>query len=127
MKFRKILLMAQGGYFLLTGIWPLLHMPSFLAVTGPKNEVWLVVTVGLLILVIGATLLTAALQRQRERSPELLGFFSALSMGAVDVRYALHDVILDVYLLDAVAEFLLVLAWVWVFFKSGPKNTVDKT
>ncbi|RNI27972.1 hypothetical protein EFA69_17960 [Rufibacter immobilis] len=127
MKFRKILLMAQGVYFLLTGIWPLLHMPSFLAVTGPKNEVWLVVTVGLLILVIGATLLTAALQRQRERSPELLGFFSALSMGAVDVRYALHDVILDVYFLDAVAEFILVLAWVWVFFKSGPKNTADKT
>jgi hypothetical protein len=28
----------QGAYFLVTGVWPLVHMPSFLAVTGPKTD-----------------------------------------------------------------------------------------
>ncbi|AKQ45325.1 hypothetical protein TH63_06220 [Rufibacter radiotolerans] len=115
---RKVLLTGQGIYYAFTGIWPLLHMPSFLAVTGPKKEVWLVVTVGLLVLAIGAALLTAALHKRAERSPEVLGFFSAVGLGAIDVRYALNDVILDVYLLDAAVEFLMALAWVWVFFKT---------
>jgi hypothetical protein len=32
---------TQGTYFLLTGVWPLLHMRSFLTVTGPKTDLWL--------------------------------------------------------------------------------------
>ncbi|WP_062544940.1 hypothetical protein [Rufibacter tibetensis] len=124
---QKRLLLIQGGYFGLTGIWPLLHMPSFLAVTGPKKEVWLVVTVGLLILSIGAALLTAAFQAVQERSPAVLGFFSAVSMGAVDVRYALNDVILDVYLLDAIPEFIFSLGWVWIFFKNKDLQSLKKT
>ncbi|KAA3438447.1 hypothetical protein [Rufibacter hautae] len=115
---RKPLLIIQAIYYALTGIWPLVHMPSFLAVTGPKKEVWLVVTVGILVLAIGAALFTAAFQRQEERSAGVLGFFSAVGLGAVDVRYATHEVIRDVYLLDAVGEFMLALAWVYVFFKS---------
>ncbi|GGK70395.1 hypothetical protein ACD591_04030 [Rufibacter glacialis] len=114
---RKWLLLGQGSYFALTGVWPLLHMPSFLAVTGPKNEVRLVVTVGLLILAIGAALLTAAFLPQEEKSPQVLGFFSALAMGAVDMRYATRDEILDVYLLDALIEFTIATTWVWLFFK----------
>ncbi|MBC3538050.1 hypothetical protein ACFSC6_01115 [Rufibacter sediminis] len=124
---RKLLLITQGIYYSLTGIWPLVHMPSFLAVTGPKNEVWLVVTVGLLVLAIGAGLLVAAFQQRRERSPELIGFFSAVGLGAADVRYATHDVILDIYLLDAVGEGLLALAWIWVFFKTPDSEGVEKT
>ncbi|WP_207431068.1 hypothetical protein [Sabulibacter ruber] len=124
---RKTLLIGQGIFYALTGIWPLLHMPSFLAVTGPKNEVWLVVTVGILVLAVGATLLAAAFQVHRERSPELLAFFCALGLGAVDVRYATRDVILDIYLLDAAAEFLLALVWLWVFFNSEKSSEKEKT
>ncbi|WP_181305302.1 hypothetical protein [Rufibacter sp. XAAS-G3-1] len=124
---RKWLLILQGIYYALTGIWPLWHMPSFLAVTGPKNEVWLVVAVGILVLVIGATLLVAAFQPREEKSAQLLGFFSAVGLGAVDVRYALNDVILDIYLLDAVGEFLLALAWLWVFFKNPESEAREKS
>ena len=46
--FRRLLL-AEGVYFFLTGLWPVVHLPSFIAVTGPKRDLWLVRTVGLLI------------------------------------------------------------------------------
>ena len=36
----------QGVYFALTGIWPLLDLSSFQWVTGPKQDLWLVQTVG---------------------------------------------------------------------------------
>src|SRR5690606_42098076 len=55
----KFLLRLQGGYFVLTGIWPLVHIPSFLQVTGDKAELWLVETVGCLMIAIGLALLTS--------------------------------------------------------------------
>ena len=106
-----LLAWLQGIYFLLTGLWPLLHMPSFLAVTGPKVDLWLVKTVGVLIVVIGAVLLLGA--RRRAIGPEvtLLAVGSAASLAGVDLVYALSDRIWDVYLLDALAEIALVVLW----------------
>ena len=56
----RVIAGTQGSYFLLTGVWPLLHMRSFLAVTGPKTDLWLVETVGVLVAAIGAGLLLSA-------------------------------------------------------------------
>ncbi|HEX3555098.1 MAG TPA: hypothetical protein VIA62_17885 [Thermoanaerobaculia bacterium] len=101
----------QGIYFLGTGLWPLLHMPSFLAVTGPKVDLWLVKTVGVLIAVIGVTLLAGA--RRRTVGPELilLAVGSVASLAGVDLVYALAGRISGVYLLDAVAEASLIVLW----------------
>jgi len=101
----------QGIYFLVTGLWPLLHMPSFLAVTGPKVDLWLVKAVGVLIAVIGLTLLAGA--RRRTGGPELvlLAVGRAASLAGVDLVYALADRISNVYLLDAVAEVGLIVLW----------------
>jgi hypothetical protein len=102
---------TQGLFYLATGLWPLLHMPSFLWVTGPKVDLWLVRTVGILVAVIGAALLLGA--RRRRIGPELalLATGSAAGLAAIDTWYALADRISDVYLLDAVAETGLVLLW----------------
>lgn len=51
--------LVQGIYFLITGIWPLLSMKTFLLITGPKTDLWLVKTFGLILAVIGAVLLYA--------------------------------------------------------------------
>jgi hypothetical protein len=99
---------AQGIYFFLTGVWPLLSMRTFEAVTGPKRDRWLVKTVGVLVAVIGATLATVA----RPSTPtSVLAVGSAAGLGAVDVVYSLKGRISRVYLLDAVLEALLVVGW----------------
>lgn len=36
----------MGWYYLMTGIWPLLHIRSFVWMTGPKTDRWLVKAVG---------------------------------------------------------------------------------
>lgn len=103
--------LAQGAYFLTTGIWPLLHMPSFEAVTGPKVDRWLVRTVGALVGVVGGVLLASA--RNGRVTPEIraLAMGSAAAFTAVDVYYVARGRIRPVYLLDAVAEAGLVAAW----------------
>ena len=105
--------LVQGVYYAVTGLWPLISMETFLAISGPKFDLWLVRTVALLILVIGLTLLFAAQTRQVTGAIFFLAVGSALALTWVDVYYSLTGVIWRVYLLDAVAEVVLVGGWVY--------------
>jgi len=103
--------LVQGLYYLATGVWPLVSIDTFLAVTGPKTDLWLVQTVGALIGVIGAILLVAAARRQAGVEATLLALGSALALAAVDVTFVTRGVIDRIYLLDALAEVILVVGW----------------
>lgn len=110
----------QGGYWFLTGVWPFVHLRSFIWVTGPKEDIWLLYTVSVLIIVIGGVLLSAGLRKKVTREIKWLGIAGAAGLTGIDVYYALSDVIWDVYLLDAVGEVILILLWFW----AGKKGLV---
>lgn len=107
-----ILALVQGGFYAATGLWALVDLGSFMAVTGPKTDHWLVKTVGILVTVIGAVLLLA--WRSRRVTPEvvLLAVGSALSLAAIDIVYVANRTISPIYLLDAAAEVALAVAWI---------------
>lgn len=106
------LALLHAAYFVLTGTWPILHVRSFLRVTGPKTDLWLVKTVGVLIVVIGLTLGIAGWRGQINSSIATLAIGSALSLMLVDVIYVFKGVIPRIYLLDAIAEIALIIAWI---------------
>lgn len=112
----------QGVYYLLTGVWPLLHIDSFLAVTGPKEDLWLVQTVGVLVAVIGVALVVAALVEELHLTPRILGLGAAAGFIGVDVVFYLKGAIGAVYLLDALAQTVLLVAWI-VFWLMDPRTT----
>ena len=103
--------LGQGVFYLATGVWPLLHMGSFEAVTGPKTDDWLVRTVGVLVAVVGAVLVQAGRRGRVTAEIALLGAGSALGLAAIDVVYSLSGVISSIYLLDAVVELGLAALW----------------
>ncbi|WP_026464710.1 hypothetical protein [Adhaeribacter aquaticus] len=117
MKTPVKLLWLQGIYFFITGVWPILHITSFLLVTGPKTDIWLVKTFGLIVAIIGLSLLVAALKKEFSASVYTLGVGGAFSLMVADIYYATNDVIPDVYLLDAAAEGVILLGWVWCFIR----------
>lgn len=106
------LCLVQGLYYLLTGLWPLLSLAAFEAVTGPKTDHWLVRTVGLLITVEAIVLLLAAWRQRATPEVAILALGSALALTAVDVIYVLTGTIAPIYLLDAVGELILIAGWV---------------
>lgn len=108
----RALALTQGAFYVGTGVWPILHLRSFEAVTGPKLEGWLVKTVGALVTVVGAAVLLAA--RARRTTPELalVAGGSALALAVVDVVYVARGRIAPVYLLDALPEVVLAGGWV---------------
>jgi hypothetical protein len=107
----RALAMAQGVYFAATGVWPLVHMKSFEAVTGPKVDKWLVKTVGVLVAVVGGVLVSAAARRHVTADTAGLAIGTAAALGAVDAIYVSKGRIPPVYLADAAVETVIVSAW----------------
>ena len=96
---------AQSLYYTVTGLWPLLSIGTFMAVTGPKRDIWLVKMVGSLVVVNGVTMGMAARQaRSDDRLPMLLCAASAVAFIGIDVVYTARRTIRPVYLGDAVVQ-----------------------
>lgn len=103
--------LAQGFYYFITGIWPLFDIRSFLRVTGIKIDLWLVKTIGALVMIIGVVLFFAAIRGEVNFEIALLAIGSAISLTAVDIYYVSKNVISPIYLADALLEILIVVGW----------------
>ena len=103
---------AQGLYYLATGVWPLVSLRSFMAVTGPKVDGWLVITVGLLVGVTGVVCLLSAWLGRFPPQVAVLAVGNASALTLVDVYYVAAGRIPKVYLLDVPPEMLLITGWV---------------
>jgi hypothetical protein len=103
--------LVQGIYFVVFGIWPILSMKTFLAVTGPKTDLWLVKTVGIILAVIGTVLIVAQVNTQINMAIIILAIGSALSLAIVEFAYVAKKVISPIYIGDAILELILIGWW----------------
>lgn len=117
MDFLRKIPLIQGIYYVLSGIWPLIHIESFLWVTGPKTDLWLVKTVGILVIVIGLVQISGWKRLSRELN--LLSIGSAIALLIIDVYFVLADVIAPVYLVDAFIQADLLLCWTILLLKTS--------
>jgi hypothetical protein len=99
---------GQGLYYVGSGVWPLVSMRSFEAVTGPKRDRWLVRTVGLLAMAFGGLLLRDA---ARDRPDPGTGLAGAAAFGTASLWYWARGRINHAYLLDGLTEAAMVGAW----------------
>jgi hypothetical protein len=115
----RAIALVQGVFYLATGVWPLLDIDSFQVVTGPKVDLWLVRTVGVLVGVIGTVLLLSV--RRRRITPEIaiLAVGSAVGLAGIDLVYALSGKISSIYLADAVVELGLAVLWGLAWFRDA--------
>jgi hypothetical protein len=114
-QFVRRLAAAQAVYWLASGIWPLVNMRSFEAVTGPKVDGWLVRAASALIAVIGATIGLAARRERIDAETALLGGASAAALATVDVAGVASGRISPFYLVDAAIELPIALGWLWAW------------
>lgn len=104
---------AHGLFFLVTGLWPIVRLDTFESITGPKKDHALVITEGWLLAVIGTVLLVAAVRRRVGLEMFVLGIGTGLALLILDVVFVIKGAIPFVYLLDAVAEMLLLALWIF--------------
>lgn len=101
----------QGVYYLAFGLWPLFSMATFVAATGPKTDVWLVKTVGLLLVIPGLVLILAAYRRQIDLPIVTLGIGVALVLISIELVYVFSKVISPIYLVDTIFQILFIIGW----------------
>ncbi|MFD1185862.1 hypothetical protein [Pontibacter rugosus] len=67
---------------------------------------------------IGGILLTAGIRKNVTQEIKWLGIASAAGLTGINLYYSIHDVIWDIYLLDAAGELVIIGLWLW----SGSKG-----
>ena len=113
----KVLLWVQSVYFLITALWALLHIESFMDVSGRKADIWLVKTVSVLILAIAICLFSGIFYHRQPVPVLLLAFTSAAGLAAIDFYYTSAKVIKWVYAVDGFVELLFLIAGVYLLLK----------
>jgi drug/metabolite transporter (DMT)-like permease len=108
---RRALTSVQAAYYTATALAPFVSRRAFEAVTGPKHDWWLVLTVSALVGGVGATLAVSA-RGQPPGEVVVLGAATATALGTIDVVYAARGRIPRVYLVDAAVQLPLAAAWV---------------
>ena len=104
---RSRIFLIQAVYYFITGLWPVVDIASFMKVTGPKTDIWLVKMVGLLTIAIAVTLFSA--YKKSGNTIKILSISSALAYLTIDLYYYFNGIISPVYLGDAAIEALIVL------------------
>jgi hypothetical protein len=122
MRLFRITLTAQAVYYLVTAIWPLVHIGSFMAVSGPKTDIWLVKTVAVLLLAISACFITQLIVRGNERPVAVLAMSCSAGLLFIDCYYALNGTISKVYLADGLAQLCLLFTWIIIFPRLRNQN-----
>jgi hypothetical protein len=122
MKLFKPLIIIQAFYTLITAIWPIVHIESFMEVTGRKTDVWLVKTVGALLIPISSSLLMYLFINTDRRPAVVLGSFSCVAFTIIDFYYASNDVISDIYMADGLLQIIFLLGWTYVLPSSHIKS-----
>jgi peptidoglycan/LPS O-acetylase OafA/YrhL len=115
-RYILLLLRLQGIYFILTGIWPVIDISSFMLVTCPKTDIWLVKTIGTIFFCEGVCFLLSGITREGGLPVFVLSVTNALALIIIDCYYVFSGTICVIYLGDAAAELILLFCWALILF-----------
>jgi hypothetical protein len=105
--------LAQGCYYVVSGLWPVVHLASFLAITGPKTDYWLVQSFGVVIAAVGAVLLWRASHGRVDQATRQFGIATSCAVAGIDFWFVFRGAISPVYLADGFIELVLAFAWLY--------------
>ncbi|HEX5597899.1 MAG TPA: hypothetical protein VFX61_18080 [Micromonosporaceae bacterium] len=95
----------QGGYYLVTGVWPLLHFRSFTAASGPKPDRFQTQVAGALFAAVGLALLGG---ERGTRGSRLLS--GGVAAAALAMESAYRRYLPRVFALDAALQSMFLAA-----------------
>jgi hypothetical protein len=117
-KMLRSLLWIQGLYILATAVWPLVSIKTFMEVTGPKTDIWLVKTVAVLLIPIAACFLFNTFTRRPHVSVMVVGLTVSAGLSIIDFYYTYTDTIKWVYAVDGCIELIFLVAWIYLLFRN---------
>lgn len=124
-RFLHILLWTQGLYTLLTAAWAIIDIDSFMKLTGPKTDIWLVKTVAAVLVSIGLFFLTCIFVRSSVVPMAVLAITSSLGLICIDFYYSSKKIISSIYQADGILQIIFVICWIFVLTNSRHRLQPD--
>jgi hypothetical protein len=122
-KLYKALIWIQGLYTLLTALWGMIDIDSFMAVTGPKADIWLVKTVSVLLIPIVVCLFSGLAFRMPALPVILVAASTCAGLAFLDFYYTGNGTIRWIYAVDGVIETVFLLVWIYLGINHLKINT----
>jgi hypothetical protein len=116
-KVYNLLSLVQGVYTLLTALWALVDIKSFMEVTGPKTDTWLVKTVAVVLLPIAVCFLWGLFFNSDRLLIIVVGIMSSAGLAFIDFYYTTNGTIKWIYQADGYLQLLFLLLWVFLFVR----------
>ncbi|MGI8600886.1 MAG: hypothetical protein ACR2KB_16650 [Chitinophagaceae bacterium] len=114
MRLYKGILLIQGTYTALTALWALVDIDSFMKITGPKTDIWLVKTVAVILLAIGLTFLTHAFLPKINLTAIVLALSTSLGLAIIDFYYVSEGIISHIYGVDGILQVGFIIIWIYI-------------
>ena len=119
----RLLLAVQSPYYLLTAVWPLVDIESFMWVTGYKKDIWLVKTVSVLLLPVSLVFFAALFRQMPLLVMALLAGGCAVGLAAIDFYYTGNGTISNVYRVDGYLQAVFFLGWMYLLLRPRDEST----
>lgn len=116
------MLAGQGIYYIVTGLWPLLHFSSFAAVVGFRISPFQAHAFAALIIVIGGSLLEASRREPPGPFPTLLGIAVAGAISIVSLVWLPRLAAASGLWADLAVEAAIVIALTLLYPRSPPEK-----
>lgn len=116
-RFFRIILWVQSLYYFVTGSWALIDVHSFMEITGPKTDIWLVKTVSVLLIAISISLFVNLFIKTNRWPVILLAGSCSIFLAGIDFYYSTKHVISGIYSADGIIQNLLFLSWIWIIIQ----------
>jgi hypothetical protein len=115
----RLLLIIQGFYTFITALWAIIDIDSFMEITGPKTDLWLVKTVSIVLVAVGLTLLAHLKHSEHPVLPAIvLGCFTSAGLAFIDFFYSSSNTISFVYATDGIIEVFFFIGWMIVLSRT---------
>lgn len=121
-RWRRWILLIQGVYYMVTGLWPLLHFSSFSAVVRIQIVPFQAHAFAAVILVVGGLLIEAARREPPGPFPTLLGLTVAAAIAVVSLFWLPRLNLLSGLWIDLVVEVAIAIALVVFYPRPEPER-----
>ena len=111
----------QGMYIFLTALWALVDIKSFMIITGPKTDIWLVKTVAVSLISISLFFILSS-AKSEDPAVSFAAFVFSFGFGYLDFFYSMNNTIRWVYAIDGIIESLFGLLWLYFIFSGKKEN-----
>lgn len=107
----------QAIYIVVTALWALLDIHSFMEVTGRKNDVWLVKTVSACLLPISLCLILSQLLKTHPLLTICVAMATCSGLASIDFYYTANGTIKWIYAVDGAVEVVFLITWTYLLFR----------